>query len=307
MYYLGYIISVSSLICYYALNDKSPIYLVDISSFFFVVGLLISMVFIFNIYRSLTKRDKILDNEIHQSKIKSFNLLYRCSIIIGIIGFFFGLNIFLLNYHDDSAIGPGISFGLLSLVYSLFVAYFIFLPFEIKLRYELTKLNNKKIENENVFSVFQFIIGVLMFFTSTYSVIMLNHKTVGDFFDIKSMISIVLLSIGAIISSGTFKRILLIYKSIFSKDFGESISFDIEILYFLMKIFIISGLIVSINSIIHKLVEMKSLYHLNEFIMVFLLPNLCSLIFVFLFVFPFIKMLSRAKPLGMGAQNKTKK
>lgn len=82
-----------------------------------------------------------------QETLLAATLLKTTTLAIGIIVFIMGTIYTLFNIEDTSAIGPGLADSFLSLLYATSLAYIIYNPVCIKIKYKLNQKNRQMNSN----------------------------------------------------------------------------------------------------------------------------------------------------------------
>ena len=121
--------SISTFIC------LSPILMIIISIISVIIATKSFKAFVNGLKIVLIKNNNVSVVEMYQS-IKIYDLLIKTSVGAGILGFFIGIILTMQTATALSKLGPNIAVALLSIVYGIVFAYFIFMPIKFRLENE---------------------------------------------------------------------------------------------------------------------------------------------------------------------------
>ncbi len=110
-------------------------------SFFIVIGSIVSVTIatgnfkdVVLGFRSLSGKNHVLSEEELKRVLSVFDMLFNVAIVSGFIGLLIGIVNMLAELRTLYATGPYVQFSLMSILYGLILAFFIFLPARIKLQ-----------------------------------------------------------------------------------------------------------------------------------------------------------------------------
>jgi len=198
--------------------------------------------------------------------IHAFYKFYKAIIYMGIIGFFIGATLTLMNLDDKTAVGPGMSTALISLIYSIFFAFIIVLPL-------ITALNNSKMiynKDNNQFHMEYIVFTISAIITPFIFIVLCIIFAKGRFKDLiffPDIVAYIFFFTGSLVMSKSlrpfYEGIQIVSSKTFTVDENNK-KIIIKTYDFLIKNAIATGfLLFFINMVVSmiKLIEAKEIFY----------------------------------------------
>lgn len=283
---IGNIITFSVFFLYIILNGEALDILIEPAS----IVLLCLPFIIYSLYKGkllMTIDINIYkpDDDVNKLEVENTLLFLKKSIIfLGCIGAFVGFIFFLNNFQNISAIGPGISFTITSILYSATLLLVFVNPLFIQSKiHNLGNYDIRLFPFKNIIILAATIVTILLIVFS----FIISGGQYAEIFNFSDFLTLFVLATGSIISGKILKALILGYKIQFVQNNYQQDSFKNDIMkileayHYLIFNIICSGIILAILKVIVLMVKLDKPMTLGKIISISSSPIIISIIMVF--------------------------